>query len=490
MSPSPTPSTSNTSINGIRVNASNTGYVFPGGGKDTLPKLSRFRATTNNLCGFWPFVIGASSPMVGVPLGRNARTGQTVCADPISWFQRGNLISNPSAFVMGRPGLGKSTLIRRWVTGLSAFGVIPMILGDVKPDYVDLIQALGGQVIKIGPGQGFLNVLDPGAATTVAAQLPPLARAKVLADAKSKVIATLLSLITVLRRSEPTEREETILTTAIDLLFKEDRTVAPVLSDLLAVLRSAHPDLRSVALDRGDLDRYKAATENLEASLQSLIGGGKLGGVFAGQTTTPIELGRPIVFDISHIDNEHADLKAAVLLTCWSAGFTAINLHQALADAGIVPQRNFFVVLDELWSALQAGPGLVQRVDQLTRLNRTFGVGQAMCTHTMKDLNAISRPEDQAKALGFVERSGMVVCAGLPRNDMPRLRSVLDLSGEEEALLTSWDTPPSWDAGNAHPPGLGKFLIKVGARPGIAVDVKLTSVEKDVNNTNQRWAGK
>ena len=75
--------------------------------------------------------------MVGVPLGRHLFTNATVCADPISWFQIAKLISNPSVFVLGLPGLGKSTLVRRMALGLSGFGVQPLVLGDLKPDYVE-----------------------------------------------------------------------------------------------------------------------------------------------------------------------------------------------------------------------------------------------------------------------------------------------------------------------------------------------------------------
>jgi len=57
--------------------------------------------------------------MTGVPLGRNLLSGATLCCDPISWFQRANLISNPSAFVLGKPGLGKSTVVRRMALGLA-----------------------------------------------------------------------------------------------------------------------------------------------------------------------------------------------------------------------------------------------------------------------------------------------------------------------------------------------------------------------------------
>ena len=66
-----------------------------------------WRGTTVQVCGLWPFAPGVGLPMVGVPLGRHIYTGATLCADPISWFQA-NIISNPSAYLLGLPGLGKA----------------------------------------------------------------------------------------------------------------------------------------------------------------------------------------------------------------------------------------------------------------------------------------------------------------------------------------------------------------------------------------------
>ncbi|WIE70317.1 hypothetical protein [Curtobacterium sp. MCLR17_054] len=60
---------------------------------------------------------------------------------------------NPSAFVLGLVGLGKSTIIRRWIIALAPAGVIPLVLGDTKPDHVGAIEAIGGEVITVGPGR-------------------------------------------------------------------------------------------------------------------------------------------------------------------------------------------------------------------------------------------------------------------------------------------------------------------------------------------------
>ena len=104
-----------------------------------LQAAREWRGTTVQVCGMWPFSAGTGSPMVGVPIGRNILSGATMCCDPISWFMRAKLISNPSMFVLGKPGLGKSTITRRMALGMAGYGIQPLVLGDLKPDYKDLI---------------------------------------------------------------------------------------------------------------------------------------------------------------------------------------------------------------------------------------------------------------------------------------------------------------------------------------------------------------
>ncbi|WP_341769357.1 ATP/GTP-binding protein [Actinomyces bowdenii] len=458
-----------------------------------VQQADEWRGTTVQVCGLWPFAVGTGTPMVGVPLGRHAHTGATLCCDPISWFQRAKLISNPSAFVLGKPGLGKSTIVRRMATGLAGYGVMPIVLGDLKPDYVDLIEALGGQVITLGRGRGYLNILDPGEAVRAAARLREAGlgkeAAQVLADAHGRRHTMVSALLTILRQAPPTDREETILDRALKHLDEHHEGV-PVLGDLLRVIQEGPPQVRAVALDRGDEARYREITEGLEASLIGLVGGGRLGEAFSRQTTNPMRRDAPVAYDVSAIDDSEMDLQAATLLACWSAGFSTVNVAHALADAGLEPRRHYFVILDELWRALRAGRGMVDRVDALTRLNRQRGVGMAMISHTMSDLLALAGQEDRMKARGFVERSGMVICGGLPSAEMPQLTAAVPFSGAEQELLIGWQDPPAWDPSTgreAEPPGRGKFLVKVGGRPGIPVDVQLTETELSINDTNKLW---
>ncbi|MFT8396708.1 ATP/GTP-binding protein [Propionibacterium sp.] len=469
------------------------GWIGRGRGTATMVQAPpQWRGTSVQVCGLWPFAVGSGTPMVGVPLGRHIRTGATLCCDPISWFQRAHLISNPSAFILGLPGLGKSTVARRMSLGLAGYGVSSLYLGDLKGEHVPLIRALGGQVIRLGRGRGSINVLDPGEARAAATRLTGSARAEVLADAHTRRRTMVSALITIMRGVPPTDREETIVDRALHVL--DDAAVpgqVPVLGDLLTVIRQAPEPVREVALDRGSLDRYREVTENLEASLLAVSSGGRFGDMFSRPTSEPMRRDRSIVVDISGLDEGDTDLKAATLLACWSAGFATVNVAQALAQAGLEPMRHYLLVLDELWQALRAGRGMVDRVDSLTRLNRSWGVGQILLSHTMRDLMSLPDEADRMKARGFVERSGMVICGGLPHDEMRRLNDAsVRLSHSEETMLESWQDPPSWDAQlgrEAEPPGRGRFLVKVGGKPGIPIRVELTSAERTLNDTNVLW---
>ena len=470
------------------------GWLGRGRGEaSVIQPADEWRGTTVQVCGLHPFSVGTGTPMVGVPLGLQLFTGATVCADPISWFQDAGLISNPSVFVLGLPGLGKSTLVRRMAAGGAGLGALPLILGDLKPDYVDLIRALDGQVITLGRGRGHMNILDPGEAKEAARRLCEAGfnklASQVEADAHGRRHTMVAALLTILRKEPPTDREESIIDRALKWL-DENYDSIPVLGDLLRVIKDAPDEVRAVALDRGNDDRYKGITENLEASLISLTSGGRLGETFAHPTDVPMLRDRPVVYDVSSIDDSDTDMRAAILLACWSAGFGTVNIANALADASLEPQRHYLVVLDELWRALRSYRGMVDRVDVVTRLNRTYGVGLAMISHTMSDLLALPSESDRMKARGFVERSGMVIAGGLPGAEMPMLTSAVPLSRAKQELLTSWQDPGTWDTGlgrESEPPGRGKFLIKVGGHPGIPLKVELIEAERVINDTNKLW---
>ena len=239
----------------------------------------QWRGSTTALAGLRPFPTAAAPPSLGVPMGPalvdQPGRGPVVCADPITWFERGNLIGNPSAFVLGRPGLGKSTAVRRWVLGLAASGVTPLILGDLKPDYTALVTALGGQVIRLGRGAGVLNVLDPGGMEQAADRLPPLLAEQMRAEAHNRRVTMVTGLLALARASALTEPERLGLTAALRDLAAPGRPT-PVLGDLMTLLHQPTPaDAgRHPGARRRHVRRPAAVPAALDASPARLPAGG------------------------------------------------------------------------------------------------------------------------------------------------------------------------------------------------------------------------
>ena len=471
--------------------AGRTGYAGPGGGRwSWIEAPTEYRGTTVQVCGLFPFGTGASTPTIGVPLGRHLYTGASVCFDPISWYTRARLINNPSVWIEGEPGMGKSTAVRRMVLGLTAQGVTPLILGDLKPDYAHLVQALGGQVLRIGPGLDRINPLDAGPWRQVLDRVDDRTAATVRAAVTDRRLNMLVALATLVRRGPVNSDEATVLAAALRYLAERETDTPPVLSDVLRVVRDAPPEVRAVTLWQEDQDipRFREDTADLQRTLLALLHG-PLGDTFEGHTTTAINLDTPAVcVDISGIDDTDELRTAATLLATWSYGFAQVEAAHLLADLGLAPARTFFTVLDELWRALRVGHGLVDRADGLTRLNRQKGTGTAFITHSLADLEALPTREDRAKARGFAERSAVLMIGPCSEQELDAVARVRPLSAAERREVLSWSAPPSWTAAEGAPiVGRGNFLIKVGSRPGIPVHLEPTETEKQLGNTDFRW---
>ena len=186
-------------------------------------------------------------------------------------------------------------------------------------------------------------------------------------------------------------------------------------------LKTRRSGCAPAAFDRGSIERYRELVEPLQVTLQALLGEGRVGEMFSRHSTVSLDLDRPAVFDVSSIPEDETELVGAALSACWGVGFGAVNVTHALAEAGLAPMRHYLIILDELWRALIAGRGMVDRTNSLTRLNRQWGVGVVMCSHTIKDLLSLPDEHERMKALGLIERSGMLICGALPPEEMPRL---------------------------------------------------------------------
>ncbi|WP_308633277.1 hypothetical protein, partial [Nocardia neocaledoniensis] len=481
------------------------GYSGPGGGKmNVVGRPVEYRATTAQIAGLWPWSVGAGAPLIGTPLGSHLHTGAPVCFDPMNWFMRGSFITAPSLFVLGLNGFGKSSLVRRIVLGGIAQGITPLILADVKPDYRKMVELVGGQVIDLGYGHGKLNPLAAGVLGSVVPRLDefPALQRQVLQDLRARQVTLIAGLVELVRGARVADFEETLIATSLRILYQPGSGYTPdkppIMENLLEVIVGGGAELMLDAGADND-DEYQNAIKNLRRSLRALTQG-PFGAIFNGQTSVPIDTGAVAVcIDVSHIPTGDKKLKAAVMLACWADGFASVEAAHVLADAKLGPQRYFQVVMDELWQVLGLGDFMVDRVDELTRLQRGLATALIMISHTIKDLQALGSDAAIAKAIGFLERARAKIFGALPAEEISRLDSTVPFTSAEQEMVTGWSAPQAL-TGEAlrpgqqrpSPPGTGKFLLKIGEdrRPGIPFHMEFTVSEKEsgIHDTNQRFS--
>ncbi len=463
------------------------GWKIPYGGRAAhVSAAPEYQATTAQVCGLYPYVAGSGTPVAGTPVGRHQLSGEVVCMDPLAWLRSG-LVTNPGVFILGQPGTGKSTLVKRLLTGAVSTGVTGLVLGDTKPDYALLVEHLGGQVIRIGRGMDRINPLDAGPLGTALARMSGDVAASLRWEVRSRRLSLLMALCTLIRGAAIGNAEEVLLGRAIDLLDQRHAdTAQPTVIDVLKAIEEGPDALRSAA--RADsLGIYRRRSEDLVFTLD-LLCTGSLAGVFDGPTSKPIDLAAPAVsVDVSRVGAAGDSLLTAAMLCTWAYGFGMVDAAAALADLGIAPRRPYMAVMDELWRALRGAAGLVEYADSLTRLNRAKGMASIMITHSLADLDALATEEDRAKARGFADRCAITVLAGLPPRELARVHQITPLSGPEQELVTSWSAPDSWQPGYRHP-GRGKYLIKTGHRLGIPVELGLVGAEQLLYDTDQAIA--
>lgn len=443
-----------------------------------------YQATTVQACGLYPFTAGSGSPTAGVPFGRHMTWGEVVCLDPFAWMDAG-LTTNRGVFFLGQPGTGKSSGGKRICRGCMAFGVVPLFLGDAKPDYTSVVRSAGGQVIRIGRGLDRINPLDAGPLGAAMRRLSGAPAERLRAEVRGRRLNATLALCALVRTDSPiSNAEETVVGAAVDLLTERLVNVDPTVPDVLTVIREA-PDRLVAAAEVDSMDEYRSETRRLRQTLRMLCEG-SLRGVFDGPTSTPIDLEAPAVsVDISAVTSAGDTLLSAAMLSTWSYGFAVIDASAALADASLARRRRYLAVLDELWRALRGAPGLVDHADALTRVYRGRDVAHMMMTHSLDDLNALPTEADRAKARGFVDRCAITVLAGLPLRELDEVSRIVPLSDQEKRLVASWSSPESWQPGARHP-GRGKYLVKTGQRIGIPVEMEYVGDEARLYDTDNR----
>ena len=471
------------------------GWPVRGGGRAAHVEGGvRYAATTSQVCGLCPWVVGAGAEVTGVPLGRHLLTAEPIGFDPAHWLRSG-LVSNPGVWVQGQPGIGKSSITKRMLVGLVGFGMRAIVPGDVKGEYTPLVAALGGTVWRIGrnhhDGHHTLNPLDAGPLRPALAAAVGTERLQLADTLRARRLALLDALITIIRRTEPTVTERRLLGAALDTTTtsaagQRAPGADPTIPDVLSALIDADEHIRAgIAAADSPID-YRREVRDLVNTL-GLLCDGPLRGLFDRPATIHPDPDTPALsLDISALDDETDEVVAAAMLCSWTwaATWAASFTDTGSSNAG---RRNVVQVHDELWRALRVAPGLVEAADRITRLNRHRGLISFQITHSLDDLEALPTEADRAKARGMAARAGTLLLGGMPPGELESLRRVATFTDAESALVTSWAAPPAWHPNRVHP-GRGKYLIKTGQRLGLPVALHLTASESGLYNTDTAFS--
>ncbi|MGW6877432.1 ATP-binding protein [Streptomyces xanthophaeus] len=441
-----------------------------------------YTGPSTQAAGVYPFLLGAGLPARGVPLGRDMLTGELVCIDPADWV--GRLTTNPNVWVMSQPGAGKSALVKRMLMVYSALGFMPVIPGDVKGEYTQLVQQLGGSVVRIGDGTGKLNPLDSGPLKHTVRTLPTERRNLLLDVLNARRLETLGALLSTkhgLGRAAD-EIQRSALTCAVQLAADACPGEDPIVPDVITVLRQAPEPLRN-RLAAHDAT-YQDLTRSVIAGLDNLCGG-PLKGLFDGPTTVDLDLNSPAVsVDISALRSRGSDTLSAGMIATWAYTYSSID---SARSTGLM-QRRLVLDMDEMWRALRAGPGLVDSMDSIGRLSRGDGDVTIYVTHSTQDVESLPTEEDRAKARGLMDRCDTWVIGASTDEELAHVTGKRQLTEQERAIISSWSSATSTglDAGDTVHPGRGKYLLKIGSRPGIAVAMELTATESRLYHTDYK----
>ncbi|HWN34435.1 MAG TPA: hypothetical protein VNP03_16915 [Pseudonocardia sp.] len=453
------------------------GWPVAGGGRAAhVEGGTLYAGTSSQLCGLFPFAVSSGTSVRGVPIGRHLLTAEPVGLDPAEWLRQG-LVSNTGVWVQGQPGIGKSAIIKRMITGLVAFGGIAVVPGDVKGEYSPLVEALGGAVFRVGRGLHALNPLDAGPLRAELAAATGTARERLAETVRVRRLTLLEALVSIVRRGDVDVTERRLLGAALDAAVLATAPAEPIVPDVLRALSEGSEQLRDIVASR-DASGYRRAVRELVNTL-ALLCDGTIRGIFDRPSTVTSDLSTPALsLDLSALGEEDDDALAAGMLCSWAWSTAVID-----GARGNGQQRSVAVVQDELWRTLRAAPGLVERSDRITRLNRHRGVISFQVTHSLDDLEALATSTDRAKARGMVARNATLVLGGMAEQELDALRRITPLSEGEAALVTSWAASPTWVGGALHP-GRGKYLIKSGERIGLPVSLRLTPGEQALYDTD------
>ena len=393
-------------------------------------RVPAHRASSATLAGAYPFL--APPPcQLGVPIGTDAITGEPFCFDPWALYAVGRL-TNPNVALAGVIGAGKSALAKSLAVRAVAAGRRAYVPGDPKGEWAPVADALGGVVLRLGPGlPARLNPLDAAASP----QGPSGDSAGSSAGGAGVLTAIAETLLA--RNLRPGER------VALDAaVHTVSRHGVPQVGAVVAAL--CDPDPGCSFADGTLLADRVADGREVAHGLRRLIRG-DLAGMFDGPSTVDLDPDAPmVVVDLSALGSD--DTAVAVAMTCASAWLeSALAGHHTRTahHTGSSPRERAdsavggrWVIYDEAWRLLRS-PALIRRMQAQWKLSRAHGIANLLVLHRLSDLDAVGSggSEERALAAGLLADCSTRVIYRQEPDQLSGIAAALGLTDTERALL-------------------------------------------------------
>ncbi|MEO7844423.1 MAG: ATP-binding protein [Nocardioides sp.] len=438
----------------------------------TLPPLAGYEMTSEQTPVFWPLIAGDGLPPTGAPMGFNVLSGGAFYCDPMGWVADDAIpVTNPNVFIFGKPGRGKSALVKIFILRMIRFGYRALVLGDVKDEYEDISNALGVPPFRVGPGlPGRINPLDIG----------PLGRDwahqdRVEAARRGALIfKRWLRLLRGLVGSQGvgfTPTESRVLNRVVRDLTgwsRSQSTLTPITIPMVwAALDNPTPDLVTQC-------RYARAQDFFDGTraLRDALGAlceGELEGLFDRRSTFEPDWRAPIqTLSLRALHTEGNEAAVGIALMCLNSWGQGMREMAAPGDRRIV-------LRDEAWMQTRLGVEAVKTLDSNLRLSRTDGDIQLVTYHKPSDPLSAGDQGSQAATIAkdLLNLADVRILLGQDPKIADELGDLLGLTGMQQGIVTDWAMQAK-----------GRALWLVGDR-GYKVQTVLTDLERRLTYTNQ-----
>jgi hypothetical protein len=442
----------------------------------TLAPLAGYQVTSEQTPVMWPLITGDGLPPTGAPMGFNVLSGGSFYCDPMGWTTDDTIqVTNPNVFVFGKPGRGKSALVKAFILRMIRFGYRSLVLGDVKDEYEDISRALGVTPYRIGPGlPGRINPLDIGPLALDWERHDRLETAHRGAIVFNRWLALIRGLVG---------------SQGVPFTPTESRVFGRVLRDLTGWSRAQTTlGVITIPMVWAALDsptdalvaecRYESrqdffdGTRALRDALGSLCEG-ELEGLFDAASTFQPNWRAPIQtlsLNALHAGGNEAAVGIALMcLNSWGQGMREIA-H---------PGDRRIVLRDEAWLQTRLGLEAVKTLDANLRLSRNDGDIQLVTYHKPSDPLSAGDQGSQAAQIAkdLLHLADVRILMGQDEEVAAELGHLLGLTRMQRDIVTGWAMQDK-----------GRALWMVGDQR-YKVQTVLTPLERRLTYTNDAVTG-